>query len=334
MTVVIPLFNGAPHIEETLNSVAGQSMSAAAVIVVDDGSTDDGAERARRHAVGATVIEQPNLGVAVARNHGLAATRTRWVTFLDQDDLWHPEHLDRAITWLKEHPDERIVLAEETFFATDEDVEALAEDLAATEFVRVHVPRDAALSTLAKTALPRGEPRVDRFDVDAVLAGPITTTTSFVADADLVRCVGGFPTHARSIDDYLLLVNVARLQAIPRVSQRTVFYRVHSGATSRSTRIGLAYLSSAIALRLGGQLVFDDRALMGAPDGGLLGHLLTDLTRSTRYRDRRFRAVVGGLAVVIWPPSGRRLQRLRASVRTRLPWLVSLRGLGNVRAKG
>ena len=152
--MVVPLFNGAAHIAETLTSIQRQTLPATQVIVVDDGSTDDGADIARAHPIEATVVSQPNRGVAVARNHGLSLVTGRWVAFLDQDDLWHPEHLHRTLTWLDQHRDVRIVFLREVAFSTLEEsdrlraMDELASGWAAFAWLaRVRWPRSSTAST-------------------------------------------------------------------------------------------------------------------------------------------------------------------------------------------
>ncbi|GAA3635410.1 hypothetical protein GCM10022200_18410 [Microbacterium awajiense] len=326
---MIPLFNGAAHIEETLTSIGDQTVGSIEVIVVDDGSTDDGAALARQHPIGATVLTQANLGVAVARNRGLAATRTRWVAFVDQDDMWHPSHIARALVWLNAHPDERIVFLREIPFTVVDDEHALNDmDALAGGWAHLRVSSTATLTELVARGAVAGSDRVRRYDVRAMLRGPISTTTSFIADADLLRLAGGFAPHALAMDDYWMLVNVARLAPIPQLDQPTVFYRVHTGATSRTTELGLPFLSSAVALRLGGGLIPLEEGTAGRLDGDLHRHLLTELLASQRYGDRRFRGAVDALARTLWPPDGRRVQRLRARLRARLPWLRRIRRRG------
>lgn len=94
VSVIVPLYNGAAHIQDALHSVVSQTYGEMEVIVVDDGSQDGGAEAARR--VGDARIRflyQINGGTASARNAGVRASTGRYLAFLDQDDLWLPNKL-------------------------------------------------------------------------------------------------------------------------------------------------------------------------------------------------------------------------------------------------
>jgi glycosyltransferase involved in cell wall biosynthesis len=97
ISAVIPLYNGAPYIEQALRSVFAQSLPVAEIIVVDDGSTDDGpaiVERlAREHPV--KLLRKANGGQSSARNFGIARAGGDLIALLDQDDAWYPNHLEQ-----------------------------------------------------------------------------------------------------------------------------------------------------------------------------------------------------------------------------------------------
>ena len=99
ITVVVPLYNGGPFIEEALRSVNQQTRQADEVIVVDDGSSDDGPAIVRRLAGEFPVwlITQANAGQSAARNVGVEQAHGDVVAFLDQDDIWYPDHLERLV---------------------------------------------------------------------------------------------------------------------------------------------------------------------------------------------------------------------------------------------
>ncbi|MEZ5833763.1 MAG: glycosyltransferase family A protein [Dongiaceae bacterium] len=100
VSVVVPAFNAAQTIQETLESISKQTYANLEVIVVDDGSTDDTVAIARQHGGGDLrfrVVVQRNQGVAAARNAGIRASKADFVAFVDADDLWHPTKIAKQL---------------------------------------------------------------------------------------------------------------------------------------------------------------------------------------------------------------------------------------------
>lgn len=94
-SIIIPLYNKAAYILETLHSVFNQTFARYEVIVVDDGSTDDGVDLIEHHfGARVRIIRQENQGVSAARNNGVRAAVYDHVAFLDADDLLHPKYLE------------------------------------------------------------------------------------------------------------------------------------------------------------------------------------------------------------------------------------------------
>ena len=97
VAAVIPVYNGAAFVADAIESVLAQTHPVAECIVVDDGSTDATPEVVRRFGDAVRLVRQPNAGVAAARNRGASASGARYVAFLDADDAWAPEKLERQL---------------------------------------------------------------------------------------------------------------------------------------------------------------------------------------------------------------------------------------------
>lgn len=95
VAAVIPLYNGAEFIEEAIRSVAAQTDPVDEIIVVNDGSTDNGPEIvwSLRNSYPITFLQQPNAGQSAARNAAINHTSCTHVAFLDQDDIWYDDHI-------------------------------------------------------------------------------------------------------------------------------------------------------------------------------------------------------------------------------------------------
>lgn len=110
ISVVIPVYNGARYLRETLDSVFGQTLQAHEVIIVDDGSSDQSPEILRAFGDRLQVYRQENQGVAAARNAGLTHVTGDAIAFLDQDDLWPADRNRIMAEALAAHPEAGVVV--------------------------------------------------------------------------------------------------------------------------------------------------------------------------------------------------------------------------------
>ena len=104
VSVIVPAYNAASTVQETLRSVLAQTFSRIEVIVVDDGSTDDTATVVAEIAdqdARVRLERQPQYGVATARNHAIQCASGEFIAPMDADDLWHPTKLERQLERFK-----------------------------------------------------------------------------------------------------------------------------------------------------------------------------------------------------------------------------------------
>jgi glycosyltransferase involved in cell wall biosynthesis len=148
VSCIVPVFNGERYLQQALDSVLEQTYTPLELIVSDDGSTDG--TRAVVDAYGDSVryLHQPNGGHAAARNLGLSIAQGEFVAFLDADDLWHPEKIERQVARLRGRPTvDACVTFVRNFWGPAED--RLSEDARLTEAV----PGYRSVTLLARRTL-------------------------------------------------------------------------------------------------------------------------------------------------------------------------------------
>lgn len=179
ISIVMPVYNAARHLEATVASVLAQSFAGFELIAIDDGSRDnslalllDMASRDPR----IKVISRSNGGAASARNLGVESARTPLIAFLDADDLWDPSKLAFHLAVHRDDP-------------------SLAASYARIAFIDQDANSIAGAKTLS--SLCPHSPRL----MDALGKNPICTASNFVVRRDWFMAVGGFDPRLSHAED-------------------------------------------------------------------------------------------------------------------------------------
>ena len=189
ISIVMPLYNKAGQVLETIASVRAQTLSGWELVVVDDGSTDGGPALVRcLQDARIRVVNQGNAGVSAARNRGIELARADLVAFLDADDLWLPGFL-AAITALQAD------FPQAGWYGTGYEIRP-AQGTAFASRLR------AAPADFSRGILP------DYFSV-AIASDPPAWTSATVVRREAIQAIGGFPEGIGSGEDLLTWARLA-----------------------------------------------------------------------------------------------------------------------------
>ena len=103
ISVIIPTYNTAHYLQEAIESVLAQTYTDFELIVIDDGSTDNTKEVVAPYLDRIVFLETENNGPSKARNRAIRESSCEYVAFLDADDIWYPDKLDRQMTLLSKN---------------------------------------------------------------------------------------------------------------------------------------------------------------------------------------------------------------------------------------
>jgi glycosyltransferase involved in cell wall biosynthesis len=225
VSVVIPAYNAAPWIEQTIASCLAQTHTPLEVIVVDDASTDDTVQRVERFGAPVRCLRQASAGPAVARNRGIRAARGEFVAMIDADDTWSPNKLARQLELMQADPAIGLVFCDYTPFG---------EPATYTNgFSRGH-----HLQALARTGLGADAYRIDDDQLFQALLGDLFawTSTLLMRKADLERS-GMYDEDLRYAgEDWSLCLRLAKVCRFAYLDAPLAQRREHAGSLSREGR--------------------------------------------------------------------------------------------------
>lgn len=200
VSVVVPTYNGATFVRQTIESVLAQSYAPLELIVCDDGSSDATLEIVRSFGDRLRLVQQQNRGVAAARNRAVSEARGELVAFLDHDDVWEPELLSTLVPQLLAHPEWGLVYADSWVI-----------DAQGARWGR----RGHWLS------YAQGEV------FEPLLVGNFIPVETTLLRTNFFRELGGYDERLFFLEDYELCLRVARRAPVGFHPQPLASYRVH-----------------------------------------------------------------------------------------------------------
>jgi glycosyltransferase involved in cell wall biosynthesis len=218
VSVVIPTFNGERFLADTLRAVLSQTLAPIQLIVVDDGSADATTDIVAAAAPSALVVRQANAGVSAARNHGLRLASGEFVVFLDQDDIWHPQMLQRQVAWLDAHPEHDVVVSPYQHW--------------------LPTP-DGSYQTPGQVWPPPKEgadPEFTGWVYHQFLLDCWALTSGTMMRRESALAVGGFDETLPYSEDWDLWIRLSQCSRFARLRWPTVLYRHHPVQGSRTPR--------------------------------------------------------------------------------------------------
>lgn len=203
-SVVIPLYNKANHIVAALESVMAQTHTDWECVVVDDGSTDGGAELVENLGdLRIRCIRQANAGAGAARNRGAKEARYPYLAFLDGDDLWKPNHLAILAQLIERFPEAVLYFTYYHFLKPHRELPA----------------RWAFLPDEHQGLVPNYFRSVLHGDQLAMTSGACVPRSSFEA-------VGGYPENERTYQDQSLWAKLALHGPLAFSREQTAWYKL------------------------------------------------------------------------------------------------------------
>ena len=225
VSVVIPTKDRWPLLRVALGSVLGQTLTRIEVIVVDDGSRDETAAQLGRVADPRLVVvtHETSTGVARARNDGVARARAAWVAFLDDDDFWAPQKLERQLA------------------ATDE-----GTAIVTTGALRI----SPAGAVVERVTPPTGHDLERQLLASNVVGSPSTV----IAAAAALQAAGGFDERLSVLADWDLWLRLAGVGPLVAVDEPLTAILDHGANMQRvdimHVRAELEYMRTRHAARL------------------------------------------------------------------------------------
>jgi len=231
VSAVMSAYNSEAFIAEALRSVHAQTLPVAELIVINDGSTDQSARIAE--SFGARVIHQENRGLSASRNRCVREASQPWIAFIDADDIWEPDKIERQMEVLSTWPEVGFVCSD--YLSFDERGTLVRSWLE-------HFRKDYEAQPKRSV---NGAAIIDRLDEQFANIGYFLVPSNVIVSRELLQTIAPFDESFRSAEDFdcFLRAHVKRPMAI--VEKVLMRRREHANnASNRRTEATLSCLAA------------------------------------------------------------------------------------------
>lgn len=239
ISVVIPSYNYAHLILESLESAFAQTFTDYEVIVIDDGSTDNTREILKPYDGRITYHYQQNQGIAAARNTGTRLARGKYITYLDADDIWHPDNLRIKHEILSRYPELGGVFSDFLIFSASGVSHPRGTKELYPFFRRTGMDFKDMFQQCGEVSLDEARTAiVYRGNVfDSLFWGNFILPTTMLVNRSFVLKAGDFRPHMRNQEDYEYWLRFARHHSLAYVDEVLAQYRRHPQQNTDHSKI-------------------------------------------------------------------------------------------------
>jgi glycosyltransferase involved in cell wall biosynthesis len=226
VSVLLPVYNGSRFVSHAIESVLKQTYQNIELIIVNDGSQDDCAAIIRPYLADQRIkyIEQANSGVAAARNTAFSLVSGKYIAFIDQDDIWLPNKLERQVAYLEAHPEIAMAHARQCYI--DEAGNPIESNSDHVEPVNGNCFREL-------------------FEKNCIAVLTVLARQSAIEEA------GGFNRAASCSDDYEMWLKISWKHLIGFQDEIVAAYRIHKNNESlnsfKMTQADLVVMESVLS---------------------------------------------------------------------------------------
>lgn len=209
ISVIIPTYNSARYICETIDSVLSQTYKNFEILVIDDGSTDNTRNRLKQYENSINYTYKKNEGVSIARNYGIEKAKGEYLAFLDSDDIWKPTKLEKQINTIENQS------------------EAIA-CFTLTEYF------DESGNVVNKSEFPNYADLTEALLLYSCVIGP---PSSFMMHRSIFEKIGGFDPNFSQCADWDMWLRLTKFGKVICLDEYLVQYRHHANNMSKNIEL-------------------------------------------------------------------------------------------------